>query len=128
MKKFSVPSTYFISGFIPLRAFAASIVYETSTGRLNEAHLNDPVLLWLVFHLSVGGATGGTRRTRRCGRLPPPQGAPYVELTRTLTLTPALTLTSTQATPGTPSTTPRGAPAPPCPPSPWSGFRPSSPG
>ena len=27
----------------PLRAFAASLVYETSTGRLNESHLNDPV-------------------------------------------------------------------------------------
>ncbi len=38
----------------PLRAAAASIVYETSTGRLNEAHLNDPVLLWLVFHLALG--------------------------------------------------------------------------
>eukprot|EP00900_Chrysochromulina_parva_P001480 jgi/Chrpa1/11332/Chrysochromulina_OHIO_Genome00016952-RA len=38
----------------PLRAFASSLVYETSTGRLNEAHLNDPVLLWLVLHLCIG--------------------------------------------------------------------------
>ena len=38
----------------PLRAFAASLVYEASTGRLNEAHLNDPVLLWLVLHLAIG--------------------------------------------------------------------------
>lgn len=38
----------------PLRAFAASMVYEASTGRMNEAHLNDPVLLWLVLHLSLG--------------------------------------------------------------------------
>ena len=29
-------------------------VYEASTGRLNEAHLNDPVLLWLVMHLCLG--------------------------------------------------------------------------
>ena len=38
----------------PLRAFSASLVYEASTGRLNEAHLNDPVLLWLVLHLCIG--------------------------------------------------------------------------
>ena len=38
----------------PLRAFAASMIYEASTGRLNGAHLDDPVLLWLVFHLCVG--------------------------------------------------------------------------
>lgn len=38
----------------PLRAFASSMVYEASTGRLNEAHLNDPVILWLVLHLSLG--------------------------------------------------------------------------
>ena len=38
----------------PLRAFSSSLVYEASTGRLNEAHLNDPVLLWLVFHLCLG--------------------------------------------------------------------------
>lgn len=38
----------------PLRAFAASFIYETSTGRLNEAHLNDPVLLWLALHLCIG--------------------------------------------------------------------------
>lgn len=38
----------------PLRAFAASLVYEASTGRLNEAHLDDPVLLWLVLHLCIG--------------------------------------------------------------------------
>ena len=38
----------------PLRAFASSLVYETSTGRLNEARLNDPVLLWLVLHLCIG--------------------------------------------------------------------------
>lgn len=38
----------------PLRAFASSLVYEASTGRLNEGHLNDPVLLWLVFHLCLG--------------------------------------------------------------------------
>jgi len=29
-------------------------VYESATGRLNEAHLNDPVLLWLVLHLCIG--------------------------------------------------------------------------
>ena len=38
----------------PLRAFAASLVYEASTGRLNQAHLDDPVLLWLVLHLCIG--------------------------------------------------------------------------
>ena len=38
----------------PLRAFAASTLYEASTGRLNEGHLNDPVLLWLVLHLCIG--------------------------------------------------------------------------
>jgi benzodiazapine receptor len=38
----------------PLRAYAASLVYEASTGRLNEAHMNDPVLLWLVLHLAIG--------------------------------------------------------------------------
>eukprot|EP00316_Scyphosphaera_apsteinii_P008421 CAMPEP_0119307346 /NCGR_PEP_ID=MMETSP1333-20130426/7876_1 /TAXON_ID=418940 /ORGANISM="Scyphosphaera apsteinii, Strain RCC1455" /LENGTH=447 /DNA_ID=CAMNT_0007310877 /DNA_START=95 /DNA_END=1438 /DNA_ORIENTATION=+ len=38
----------------PLRAFASALVYETSTGRLNEAHLNDPVLIWLVLHLCLG--------------------------------------------------------------------------
>jgi hypothetical protein len=38
----------------PLRAFSSSVLYETSTGRLNEAHLNDPVLLWLALHLCVG--------------------------------------------------------------------------
>jgi len=38
----------------PLRAFSTSLVYEASTGRLNEAHLNDPVLLWLVMHLCLG--------------------------------------------------------------------------
>ena len=38
----------------PLRAFASSMVYEASTGRLNAGHLNDPVLLWLVFHLCLG--------------------------------------------------------------------------
>ena len=38
----------------PLRAFSSSLVYETSTGRLNEGHLNDPVLLWLIFHLCIG--------------------------------------------------------------------------
>ena len=31
-----------------------SLVYEASTGRLNGAPLDDPVLLWLVFHLCVG--------------------------------------------------------------------------
>ena len=42
-------------GFVaPLRAVASSLVYETSTGRLNEAHLNDPVLLWLLLHLCLG--------------------------------------------------------------------------
>jgi translocator protein len=38
----------------PLRAFASALVYETSTGRLNEAHLNDPVLLCLMLHLCIG--------------------------------------------------------------------------
>merc|ERR1719399_799222 len=38
----------------PLRAFAASTLYEASTGRFNEGHLCDPVLLWLVLHLSIG--------------------------------------------------------------------------
>jgi len=38
----------------PLRAFSTSLVYEASTGRLNEAHLNDPVILWLVLHLCIG--------------------------------------------------------------------------
>ena len=38
----------------PCRAFAASLVYEASSGRLNSGHLDDPVLLWLVFHLAVG--------------------------------------------------------------------------
>ena len=38
----------------PLRAFAASTLYEASTGRMNEGHLNDPVLLWLVLHLCIG--------------------------------------------------------------------------
>ena len=38
----------------PLRAFAASTLYEASTGRLNEGHLNDPVFLWLVLHLCIG--------------------------------------------------------------------------
>ena len=37
----------------PLRAFASSLVYETSSGRFNEGHLNDPILLWLVLHLCV---------------------------------------------------------------------------
>jgi len=42
-------------GFVaPLRAFASSLVYEASSGRLNEGHLNDPVLLWLVLHLCIG--------------------------------------------------------------------------
>ena len=38
----------------PLRAFSSSLIYEASTNRLNEAHLNDPVLLWLIFHLAIG--------------------------------------------------------------------------
>jgi len=38
----------------PLRAYSSALVYEASTGRINEAHLNDPVLLWLVFHLCIG--------------------------------------------------------------------------
>lgn len=38
----------------PLRAASASLIYSEATGRLNEAHLNDPVLLWLVFHLCIG--------------------------------------------------------------------------
>jgi len=38
----------------PLRAFSTSLVYEASTGRLNEAHLNDPVILWLALHLCIG--------------------------------------------------------------------------
>lgn len=38
----------------PLRALSSSMVYEAATGRLNEAHLNDPVLLWLILHLCIG--------------------------------------------------------------------------
>ena len=38
----------------PLRAFGSSLVYEASTGRFNEGHLNDPILLWLVLHLCLG--------------------------------------------------------------------------
>jgi len=38
----------------PLRSLSASMVYAASTGRLNEAHLNDPVLLWLALHLCIG--------------------------------------------------------------------------
>jgi len=38
----------------PLRAYSSTLIYEASSGRLNEAHLNDPVLLWLVFHLCIG--------------------------------------------------------------------------
>jgi len=49
----------------PLRAFAASLVYEASTGRLNEGHLNDPVLLWLVFHLCVGDAWNTVNNVER---------------------------------------------------------------
>ena len=46
-----------------MSAFSSSVVYETVTGRLNEAHLNDPVLLKLSdrqFWLSV--ADGGDTR------------------------------------------------------------------
>jgi len=38
----------------PLRAFSTSLVYEASTGRLNEGHLCDPVILWLLIHLCIG--------------------------------------------------------------------------
>ena len=42
----------------PLRAYSSALVYEASTGRLNEGHLNDPVLLWLVVHLAVADTWG----------------------------------------------------------------------
>ena len=68
----------------PLHAAAASLVYEASTGRLNEAYLNDPVLLWLVFHLVVRDTWSNLARVeRRIGAAVP--GAAVVWLSAAFT-------------------------------------------
>ena len=68
----------------PLHAAAASLVFEASTGRLNEAYLNDPVLLWLVFHLVVRDTWSNLARVeRRIGAAVP--GAAVVWLSAAFT-------------------------------------------